>query len=90
MSSSTVTSLCPPFRIETLTAELVVVVFISNIDVNRLYIPPFFMGVIHQHTHVTMLQHYFMDVCIFVNRNPASWLWRKRGKNLEKKRRALP
>ena len=42
-SSSTVTSLNPLFRVETLAAESLVVVFISNIDVSGIYIPPFFL-----------------------------------------------
>jgi len=67
-SNGTMTSLNPLFRVETLAAESLVVVFISNIDVSGIYIPPFFCGVIHQHAHVTMLQQCFVDVCIFVTR----------------------
>ena len=55
-SNGTMTSLNPLFRVETLAAESLVVVFISNIDVSGIYIPPFFCGVIRQHAHVTMLQ----------------------------------
>ena len=42
-SSSTVTSLNPLLHGETRAAESLVVVFISNIDLSGIYIPPFFL-----------------------------------------------
>ena len=65
-SNGTVTSLNPLFRVETLAAESLVVVFISNIDVSGIYIPPFFLWGYPSSISMPMLPCYSNALWMFV------------------------